>query len=852
MTTKIRTHEQNAQRKQAIFAIALTLLLTVSSFMTATPMANAKNIETFAFLTVAPSPVGLNQQVTIVMWLSMPPPTASGYVGDHWIFNVDVTKPDGSTQKLGPFESEAVGSSWTIYTPDQTGTYYFQMTFAGQRVNGTNAYGFAQVDNYYEPSKSSTTSLTVQTEQIRMKTETPTPTGYWSRPINAENREWYTIAGNWLQTSYNASFAPLYGTGGGFNPYTTAPDTAHIAWTTEFDLGGIVGGDYGAASYYTGQSYENKFSTRVIMNGRLYYNTRLGSSDWSGVTCVDLRTGEELWWKSGTIISMGQILNYDSMNQHGAIPYLWSTSGSTWKMYDAATGTWILDIEGVPTERAISKSILLGEDGSIIIYLLSGANNWMAKWNSTTAISPTTTLAWTVGEWRPTTGGKYNWTTGIEWNVTVPDVPGSQSIAKVGSGIALAYSVLDTTPVTVVHVGYNLTNGAQIWVQNRTNQYDYSIVSTGVTIWGMLLNGVYTEWVKEKMQWYGYSAYTGEQLWVSEPYNTSDWGMYQTTIGAATSMAYGKFYATGYDGCIHCYNTTTGKELWTFYAGSSGFETVYGTWPFWGSIVIADGKVYASTGEHSPSSPLPTGEALYCVNAETGEGIWNITGLYENMAVADGYMVTFNGYDNRIYCFGKGQTATTVTASPKVTTQGSTVLIEGTVTDQSQGAQSTPAISDSDMTAWMEYLYMQQTKPADATGVIVHLTATDPNDNTQDIGTATSNALGNYAFEWTPPVPGLYTVTATFEGSDSYYRSEAGTAFIVSEATATTPATSASAGTTTPAASTPTPVQSFSPLPSDAPQPPTSGTLTTTYITIGAVIAVIVVTAAALALRRRK
>jgi hypothetical protein len=81
------------------------------------------------------------------------------------------------------------------------------------------------------------------------------------------------------------------------------------------------------------------------------------------------------------------------------------------------------------------------------------------------------------------------------------------------------------------------------------------------------------------------------------------------------------------------------------------------------------------------------------------------------MAIADGYMVTFNGYDNRIYCFGKGQTATTVEASPKVAPEKSTILLEGTVTDQSPGAEGTQAISDDDMTAWMEYLYMQQTKP---------------------------------------------------------------------------------------------------------------------------------------------
>jgi hypothetical protein len=70
-----------------------------------------------------------------------------------------------------------------------------------------------------------------------------------------------------------------------------------------------------------------------------------------------------------------------------------------------------------------------------------------------------------------------------------------------------------------------------------------------------------------------------------------------------------------------------------------------------------------------------------------------------------------------------------------------------------------------------------------AKGVTVHLTAIDPNNNFQDIGYVTTDIYGNYATLWTPPVPGLYVVTATFEGSNSYYGSSAETAFGVEEAT---------------------------------------------------------------------
>ena len=121
----------------------------------------------------------------------------------------------------------------------------------------------------------------------------PLPTDYWTRPINPMNREWYTIAGNWLSDGTD-------------NHYTKGPESAHIVWTKELFTGGIVGGDTDK-SYYTGSSYERKWSPPVIIQGRLYYNQPLSDKtyqsrdltvmDGQKLVCVDLRTGEELWRK---------------------------------------------------------------------------------------------------------------------------------------------------------------------------------------------------------------------------------------------------------------------------------------------------------------------------------------------------------------------------------------------------------------------------------------------------------------------------------------------------------------------------------------------------------------------------
>ena len=103
------------------------------------------------------------------------------------------------------------------------------------------------------------------------------------------------------------------------------------------------------------------------------------------------------------------------------------------------------------------------------------------------------------------------------------------------------------------------------------------------------------------------------------------------------------------------------------------------------------------------------------------------------------------------------------------------------MTDQTPGiAQGTPAISDAWMTPWMEYMYMDQPLPHNATGVPVSIDAVDPNGNFVHIGNATSDITGIYSFTWTPPdIPGNYTIVATFSADNSYYGSSGETAAIV-------------------------------------------------------------------------
>ena len=68
------------------------------------------------------------------------------------------------------------------------------------------------------------------------------------------------------------------------------------------------------------------------------------------------------------------------------------------------------------------------------------------------------------------------------------------------------------------------------------------------------------------------------------------------------------------------------------------------------------------------------------------------------------------------------------------------------------------------------------------TGVSVTLSVIDANNNFRTIATTTSDSSGTYAVTWTPDIPGIYNVIATFAGSESYWPSSSETSFAVDSA----------------------------------------------------------------------
>ena len=748
------------QGTKTLSTIALILILTTISVLMTFPAADAqKTITTHAGIMVAPNPIGVGQQMVVDMWLVEIDPLTNINNTERWNnLSISVTKPDGSRLTLGPFILDDASNRATYYTPDQIGNYTFTVNFLGQLISGTPVLAGTTVpkgltiNNYYGPSNA-TTTLVVQQAPIVALPQNPLPTGYWQRPINWQNQYWYALSGNWF--AINNWMTPS-----NYNPDTAAVKSAHILWTRPVNgpiaFGGQIGGSTYSntdnSNYYGGKSYQTAFAPPVIINGVLFYNSPLSVAPKYGTYAVDLRTGQTIWFSNDTGqptaqtygsaivlqggasyvgsytpgINYGEVYSHHNPNEVGGLAYLWGISGTTWSMYDATTGNWILNVANSAGGTAIQSP-----DEEILVYTLNAAGGWLAMWNSTLCVGYNAyqTNPWF---WRPPTGLTLQWSNGIQWNVTIPTyvapdaetgINVTESISAINNGVILA-----TTSSGIffpqdyqIEVGYNATTGKFLWVQNRT------VAEPGQTAQGLMgpvANGIYVEFNKATRQFYGFSIITGEKLWGPTTPLPNPLATYTSAYTVTDS---GNIFVANGLQSIYAISFASGALVWTWTSPPAGLQTGWPNYPIEGAgIISAGGIVYVPTG-NSHGDQLFKGAQLYAINASNGNQLWGIDAFVESsMAAADGKLVMFNGYDNQIYGFGPGQTATTISASPEISIHGNNVLIQGTVTDQSPGqtclgipAAGTPAVSDASMSEWMEYLYMRncrnqslQTQPA--------------------------------------------------------------------------------------------------------------------------------------------
>jgi outer membrane protein assembly factor BamB len=785
----------------------------------------------YPYIGAVPNPVGVNQLVLLHIGVQEPENRVDwGWEG----LTVTAEKPDGTTETLGPFDTDATGGTGGTFTPTMVGTYKLQTHFPKQQKS--DGVTFLDAD-------SDVLELVVQEDPIPYYPGHSPPTEYWTRPIDAQLREWYTIAGQWLEN-------PDYK----YAPYNdNAPDSAHILWTKPITIGGLAGGATGDHAFVEGDAYEGKWPNRLIMAGRLYY-TDGGSRGLEKVLthCVDLHTGEELWSKvflDNRSISFAQTLFWDSFNMHGVFNYLWITRGRTWYAFDGDTGDWRFTIENMP-----SGERMIGPNGDIYILNVNSRAGEMKLWAMDGWIRAQTGSS--AGSWGNDMEGQTHdandWDDSWIWTAPIPtDLQGGVQAAWYGDRVV--GGTASQTEVSLWGLSLETGHEGELLFENTwqaPTYWDEGAVTVSGFGGGWMLwskeDKVAVLLLKETREYYGFSLETGDNIWgPTEPeyyLNGVD-----DTPQESRAAGYGKLFSLSLGGIVYCYDIQTGDTLWTYEAEDPYQEFLFAN-NWWGKpMFVTDGKVYLGSLEHSPIDPKPRGAPFYCLDAETGDLIWRANGLFRQTRwggraiIGDSIIATMDTYDQRVYAIGKGPSATTVTAGPKVIEWGSSVIIEGMVTDESPGTKEyaltsrfpngVPTMSDEYMSEWMLYVYKQFPCPQNVEGVEVVLETLDPNNNFYEIGRATSDASGFYSILWEPPVPGRYTIYATFKGTGSYYGSYAETAMGVD--------TALSPGAL---------------IETEATQPTTEAPLITTEIAIVAAVAIasIIGIAAFLLLRKRK
>jgi hypothetical protein len=751
--------------------------------------------DTRAFLSFSPTTLGVGQTLLVNVWLN-PALHVSRYFRDY---TITITKPDGTTEVFKKDSYRADTTSWLEYKPDQVGSWKVKFVFpggyfpAGNYTVYSGAFIGAQVWNfsestYYQPSQTHEQTFTVQQDMIPSWPPAALPTDYWTRPVSLENREWWPILGNYPGTGYIGGGSmwdqlypdtnPYWNPTGDFHPWVVGPNSAHVVWKRQNAIAGLLGGpagQYGLAG--------NPGNPTLVFMGRCYQTVTLQGGT-SVAQCYDLRTGE-IYYEIPTA-SGGVTPSYIAYIDPGAGSVPGSEAQSTYSVeLLSISGTRLYKVNpwtGVATNISISTTPSLS---STVYYM----NQYVLSLQD---------LGGAAG------ANRYrliNWTTSGTSNTFADRIISNTTYAR-SSFTSSNYPPLqdaiyafNTALIMDFNSGYGATvgsvqdnNSTGIYEQMRIQSYK---ISTGQAVWDLLIDepqysrscyiadhGTIAV-LTQKGYFLAYDLATGKLVWQSEQM-TYPWGA--PSFGAyALQSAYGLLYRQSYDG-IYAFNWTNGKIVWRYTSPAfAAFESPYldsenGTavYPFNTGATIADGKMFTYNTEHTASWPRTRGWSLHCINATTGEGIWQMSGEMSPGAISDGYLTAANSWDGYMYVFGKGKTQTTLETPLIAASKGQSIVLQGTILDMSPAQPGTPCVAKESMTTQMEYLHEQQPiaglwNNETIKGVPVSLDTIDPNGNSIHIATVNSEGYsGTYAYTWTPEIPGQYQITATFIGDESY------------------------------------------------------------------------------------
>ena len=758
-------------------------------------------VKTHAFLSFRPNPVGVGQTILVNMWLN-PATHASRYLSDY---KVTITKPDGTTETKTLDSYQADTTAWFEYVVSIVGTWKLKFEFPGGyypagnytadpgAVFGSGVVSFP-ASCYYEPASTAEQTLTVQEAWIASWPESPLPTDYWTRPVHLENREWWPILGNYPGTGYQGGGTtwdklypntnPVWSSQYSFHPWVVGPNTAHVVWKRQGSIAGLLGGPAGQLGMTS-----NPGAASIIYAGRAYDSYTKpgnGSTFWR---CYDIRTGE-LYFEvpASTTTSSMFGMTFTTALTPNTLAY---TTGGMLEVPGASAGqTYSVELLTISGGRLYKWNPYTGiMTANISISPLSSGtfyNQYEGYVLSVQNLGPGNyrLINWT------TKGTSTNFTSRILSNTTYAS-SSLPSTIDWQSGYGATVSSLTPTALGAWYgttvVGYNLKTGQLLW-NNTVEDTCYSMTVTVADhgkVATLMMGGYFMAW----------DLATGKLAWKGE---AMDYPWSQPAFGAySVQSAYGMLYRQAYDG-VYAFDWNDGHIVWHYEAKAlSPYETPYtdvnGTtvYSFNAGATIVDGKMYTYNTEHTESWPLTRGWGLHCINITTGELVWKIDNQMTPGAIADGYLSASDSRDGYMYVFGKGKTATTITAPDVVISKGNGVVIKGTVLDQSPAQVGTPCVSKDSMSTQMEYLHLQY--PQDGiwhnetvTGVPVSLTAIGADGSYADLGTVTTDGYyGTFSKTWTPDIEGDYKIIASFAGDDSYGSSAASTTISIGPAPTT-------------------------------------------------------------------
>ena len=217
------------------------------------------------------------------------------------------------------------------------------------------------------------------------------------------------------------------------------------------------------------------------------------------------------------------------------------------------------------------------------------------------------------------------------WDFSNPDEPPTMAWSTyvsgggfVGSGVQYGDGKVFPGSFETHQIALDARNGKVLWDTPTKGSMLFS---------GAYYDGLFIRAGSHDNTIYSFNADTGEVLWTFNP-DTKD-----GYFCVCPAVAYGKVYALNRDGHLYAIDAAEGSLVWK-YKGP-------GPLMFPGNPTVADGKVYATTGQAESYTAEYTESEFACLDAYTGKLLWKLPieafAPRESVAIAYGRLYLIPG-----------------------------------------------------------------------------------------------------------------------------------------------------------------------------------------------------------------